>query len=119
MSRYSFSDAAWEDAKEEAREILIEVARNRDVIAYSELAARITKIQVQPESYALHHLIGEISAEENAKGRGMLSVLVVQKETRQPGQGFFALAKDLGRGVVDQLDFFVKELNQVYKTWAG
>lgn len=118
MSRYGFSDAAWEDAKKEAKEILIEVARNREVITYSDLASRITKIQVQPESYALHHLIGEISAEEDAAGRGMLSVLVVQKETSMPGQGFFALAKDLGRAVVDQLDFFVKELSQVYKTWA-
>jgi len=39
-------------------------------------------------------MLGEISQEEDAAGRGMLSVIVVHKVgDMQPGPGFFQLAK--------------------------
>ena len=43
-------------------------------------------------------MLGEISSEEDAAGRGMLTVLVVHRAgDMQPGPGFFELAKQLGR----------------------
>jgi len=43
------------------------------------------------------HLLGEISERTHLQGEPMLSALVLNKDTRLPGAGFFGLAKSLGR----------------------
>ena len=48
----------------------------------------------------------------------MLSVIVVHKVgDMQPGQGFFQLAKRLGRDTSDKTTFWVKELRRVHGHW--
>lgn len=43
-------------------------------------------------------MLGEVSVEEEAADRGLLSVLVVHKVgDMQPGPGFFELANELGQ----------------------
>jgi len=37
----------------------------------------------------------------------------------QPGQGFFLLAKHLGRDTKDVLKFWINELNKVHDYWAN
>jgi len=57
---------------------------------YSELTNQIQAIQLEPNSYALAAMLGEISEEEDAAGRGLITVMVVHKEgDMQPGPGFF------------------------------
>jgi hypothetical protein len=119
-SKYGYSLDDWEKAKVEVRTILIERARNRSQISYSELVGKVSAIHLDPESYALAHLLGEVSTESDAAGGGMLTVLVVHKHGDQmPGQGFFELAKKLGRDTSDPDKFWVEELNRVYARWAG
>jgi len=73
------------------------------MIPYSELVSRIGTICMEPDSYALAHMLGEVSEEEDAVGRGTLSVIVVHKDgDMQPGPGFFQLAKKLGRNTSDK-----------------
>jgi hypothetical protein len=101
-SQYGYENADWEAAKEEMRSILIERARVggevKGTIPYSDLVNQVTTIHLEPDSYALAAMLGEISSEEDAAGRGMLTVIVVHKEgDMQPGPGFFDLAKRLGR----------------------
>ena len=49
-------------------------------------------------------MLGKISEEENAGGRGMLSVVVCHRDgDLQPGPGFFRLVKKLGRDTSDKL----------------
>lgn len=47
----------------------------------------------------------------------MLTVVVVHKHDMQPGEGFFKLAKQLGRNTSCRVTFWAKELAKVYKRW--
>lgn len=118
-TKYGYSLNEWEQAKEEMKKILIERARVRCLIPYSELAAQIKSISISPESYAFAAMLGEISTEEDRAGHGMLSVIVVHKSgDMQPGPGFFELAKKLGRNTSDILACWIAELKKVHAYWS-
>jgi hypothetical protein len=119
VATYGFSQADWDAAKQEARSLLIARAKLRGMIPYSDLAKGITAISLDPHDQRLFHLLGEISSEEDAGGRGMLSVIVVHKfGDMQPGPGFFELAKKLGRDASDILRCWVDELRKVHAVWS-
>jgi hypothetical protein len=102
------------------RQILIERAKVRETIPYSELVTKVKAINLDPNSYALATMLGEISTAEATAGRGMLTVIVVHKYgDMQPGPGFFELARELGRDVSDILKCWVEELNKVYTYWSA
>jgi hypothetical protein len=110
----------WNEAKQQAREIMIARARKRGMIPYSDLVAEIDAVRFSAHDTALFHLLGEISVEENAEGRGMLSVVVVHKNgDMRPGPGFFVLGQHLGYATNDLLKFWVDELNKVHGVWSG
>ena len=118
-TRYGYSSSDWNAAKKEMRQILIDRAKVRRDISYSELASKMQTIQLEPNSYALAELLGEISTEENSLGRGMLSVIVVHKTgDKQPGKGFFELANELGRDISDIDTCWIDELKRVYADWS-
>ncbi len=120
LNQYGFEGAQWDSAKQQARDILIAVARRRGRIAYSELVAQITTLHLEAHDSRLFHLLGEISSEEDAAGRGMLTAIVVHKSgDMQPGPGFFELAKSLGRNTKDVLACWVTEFNNVHDYWAN
>jgi hypothetical protein len=83
----------WGDALTEARSAMIATVRSaKGMIAYGDLTTKITALRVTPDSHALVELLGDISREENKAGRGMLSVVVVNKDgpsRGRPGNGFF------------------------------
>ena len=101
------------------RDILVGRAKVRGMIPYSELVGKVRTIRLEPESYALAAMLGEIATEEDAAGRGMLSVIVVHKHgDMQPGPGFFDLAEDLGRDTSDIMQCWVEELKKVHHHWS-
>jgi len=117
--QYGYPLADWEKAKEEMRYVLSERAKVRGMIPYSELVQKVQSIVFEPDSFAFHAMLGEISREEDAAGRGMLSVIVVHKYgDMQPGKGFFELAKELGRDTKDILACWVEEFNKVHAFWS-
>lgn len=119
MPKYGFPDNDWERAKDQARDILIDFARREDTIPYSDLVARIGAIALDPHSYAMRAFLGEISTAEHNEGRGMLSVFVVYKYGEQmPGPGFFELARTLGYQFRDETEFWIGELQKVYRVWS-
>ena len=110
----------WKLAIQEATGILIERAKVRGMMPYSDLANKITSILLEAHDPRLFKLLGEISSNEDSQGRGMLSVIVVHKQgDMQPGPGFFELAKELGRDTSDILDCWVKELKKVHGYWSN
>ena len=114
-----FPRADWDAAKDEARKVMIERARVRGMIPYSDLVKQITRIRLEAHDSRLFHFLGEISAEEDAADRGMLTVVVVHKDgDMQPGPGFFQLAESLGRDTSDILQCWVKELSRVHAYWS-
>jgi hypothetical protein len=118
MLRYGFPSHRWQAAKKQGRQILIDRARLRHLITYFELAQRITGITVDAYSYALYALFEEISREEDAAGRGMLSAIVVHKDDGFPGSGFFNLAQELGRNTADKQKCWVSEVTLVFRVWS-
>lgn len=121
MSNFGFTPQEWLALKNEAKEILIACAkRPNGTISYSDLASKLTVARLEARDQRLFHLLGEISEEENAAGRGMLSVIVVHKSgDMQPGPGFFELAKKLGRNTTDILKCWIEELNDVRAYWSS
>lgn len=117
---FGFSDEEWAMAKAQAKGILIERARAGKTIPYSDLAEGITAIDLKAHDMRLNRLLGEISAEEDAAGRGMLSVIVVHKfGDMQPGPGFFEYAGDLGRDTSDIILCWISELKKVFASWGA
>jgi len=120
MTKYGYEQYEWDAAKAEMREALVERAKVRGMIPYSELVEKITAIELEPNSFALAAMLGEVSTEEDAADRGMLSVIVVHKVgDMQPGPGFFELAGELGRDTSDILKCWVDELKNVHRVWSG
>ena len=65
-------------------------------------------------------MLGVISTIEHFLGRPMLSAVVVRKDTGKPGNGFFELAKSLGKfnpNSQRKNSFWQQELQNVYNTW--
>lgn len=110
-------------AAEETRGILIDVARSGGTISYTDLCRKIKTISLEPDSHALAHVLGLVSAGEDRKGNGMLSVLVVYRGSSdfRPGPGFFNLARDLGYNLPDKETeevFWIKQSKKVYEQWG-
>jgi hypothetical protein len=115
---YGVSDHAWDAAKAEMRRVLVSVARDRRVIAYSDLVGQLQSIQFAPEEFAFHQMLDQLSTEEDESGRGMLTVVVVHKSgDMRPGPGFFELAGSRGREVESIDETWLAELDQVWAYW--
>ncbi|SRR5260370_40588839 len=113
---YGYPVEQWELAKSQARTAIIECGKSESFITYQDLTREITAIHFQPDDDVFHHMLGQISSEEDACGRGMLTTLVVHKEgDKMPGTGFWKLAKRLGRNVSDRVFFWQAETKRVFE----
>lgn len=116
---FSFiTDIDFDKAKEECRKILITRAKQHSFpISYKILSSSLITIVYpydDPVMHALACMVCELSIEEFAQGRPLISAMVVNKDTQRPGRGFFNLARDLGCSVVDEDTFWSNELNRIY-----
>lgn len=68
------------------RRKLIELARNGEWLSYSELDYQL-KLGVY-RGPKMNRWLTDISEHEMSKGRPVLSVLIVNKNTKKPGKGF-------------------------------
>ena len=119
-TKFGHSAVAWNDAKEEMRQVLIATAKKRLTISYSQLVNEVQTIHLEPDSQILAILLGEISSEEDAAGHGMLTVIVVHKTgDTQPGPGVFGLAEELGRNTSNIERCWIEELNRVLDYWSN
>ena len=119
MSIYGYKQEQWDLAKEEVKKKLIEKARTKSVISSAELTQGITALHMDRHDQRMFPLLEEISTEENAAGRGLLSAVVVYRPGEmQPGPGFFDLAKKLGRDTSNIFDCWTKEINKVQSVWS-
>jgi hypothetical protein len=110
---YDFPIELWERAKSEAVRVIVREGRKGNPITYSDLAGKITSIRFDPHDHIFHLMLGEISTEEDAAARGMLTVLVVRKDDGMPGDDFWDLAKRLGRDTKDKTVLWAEETKTV------
>jgi len=114
---YGHKTAAWEQSKKEAIRAILEKARSGGdpTISYLDLTRRIGSIPFDPDGHDFHYLLYEISREEDEACRGLLSALVVRRDDRHPGDGFWDVAKERGRDVTDKERCWVDEVKEVLK----
>lgn len=120
LNAFGFTPQKWQAAKDEARAVLIAKARQKGFITYSDLAAQITAIEFAYDDERFFALLGMLASDEEAAGRGLLSVLVIHKQgDQQPGKGFYRLAKYWGRKIPDPTRFWVEEFKRVWAYWQN
>jgi len=123
MKKADIEKKLWERAKQEMKLAIVERAKKRSMINYSELLNKIISLKLDIEQVdhrsIMAEMLGEISLAEDKAGRGMLSVLVTHKTgDMEPGQGFFHYAEVLGRDISDKTKFWIQEVHKVHKYWS-
>ncbi len=101
---------------------LIEVAKAGKTTTYEAIADMLEMNADNPEErYEIGRILSEISCQENAGGRPMLSAVVIIPDIGYPGKGFFLLARDIGAmsSSIDDRSFFAAELKRVHQYWMS
>ncbi len=98
---------------------LIEVAQAGRTISRDEAAGLLG---LDPATPADHHeltrILCDVSLQENAAGRPLLSAVVVLPEIGYPHNAFFLLARELGLNQFsDDRSFYYHELKRVHAYW--
>jgi hypothetical protein len=115
---YNSIDQQWQSAVSEATSILQQIAAaDPGLITYGELSNRITTTRIEPFGSEMNRLLTDVSTEENAAGRPLLSSIVVRQDTMQPGAGFETLARSLGFVFSDSDAFWLQELTRTQNYW--
>lgn len=84
--------ARWSEIIAETRAILIQQARLRQTITYSELCAMLQTARIHYHSPLMVRLLDDIGRIEYEAGRPVLPAVVVTKQTGIPGAGYFRIA---------------------------
>ena len=71
-----------------------------------------------PRNAVFHCLLGQISDEQEEKGRGLLTALVVHKDDLNPGAGFYEGAAKWGRDITDRERCWNEEIEKLRKIWT-
>ena len=116
--KYGFTETSWDIIKEEMRYILIGLARKRQTIYYSDLAAQIQTSYIHHRAPAFMRILGEVVTEDIEDGNPNLAVLVVQKASGRCGAGYFKAAAADGHDVSDPEAFWQAEFKSVCDYWA-
>jgi len=101
---------------------LVRAAMNSKIITYGDLAAQLgLPTRGHQLGQALRLKLDAISSYEHDHGRPLLSALVVRKNTRKPGKGFFKMAQRVGKMAAsdDPSRFCEQEIKNIKKTWAN
>lgn len=114
---HGFPEKAWEHAKHEALAILRVRAKRGNPITYSELVSQIHTVQMDAHDIRLAHFLGEISSDEHAAHRPLITALVVHKHDLRPGEGFFNLARSLGFEFEDEVAFWSEQVTKLQQQW--
>jgi len=115
LNRWGFEEAAWEAAKREAKEVLAERAKRREMITYAEFFRSIQAIRIEKRGQLLRSFLFEISWEEYVAGRGMLAALVGPKTGSLPDPVVGHLVESLGLQIKDFDTFWIQELNRIFE----
>ena len=99
------------------------MAHAKKTTTYSELAINCQlglNLSLAHDRAEIGRILGDISQEEYAHGRPLLSVVAVLAETGLPSDGFYRLAELLALGTVKRLkqDFFgEREMGKCFEFW--
>ena len=115
-ARFTLSEAEWEVMREAMRTELIELAKQKRIVTYSDLAL-LLPVYIHPGSYAFTRLLGQVCEAEEQAGHGLLCALVVSKATGIPGGGFFRGMAGRGIDTSDLESAWRAEVDRVFDFW--
>lgn len=97
---------------------LVGAARAGEFVHYAELA-KVLGIDIETAHFGVHvgKVLGQISEDEIAAGRPMLSAIVVSRDTMLPGHGFFRLGHELKQVLSgeDETTFAIRQIKRVHE----
>jgi hypothetical protein len=103
---------------------LTQLAKGEKLTTYGEIAPIVgLSMDNEPDRDSMSRLLAEVARYEESNRRPMLTAIVVHSGgDNNPGEGFFAIAKEFGRfnGSRDQLkrlEFWVGQVKAVHKHW--
>ena len=121
-STYDYAPATWQAAKDLVQQQIVSNLRNPRILltTYGDLVRDVGHIIDfgTPRNAVFHCLLGQISDEQEEKGRGLLTALVVHKDDLHPGVGFFEGAAQWGRDISDRDRCWNQEIERLQKVWA-
>ena len=83
---------------------------------YGEVASRVESVQLDPYSGLMNHLLGAVFEEEHEAGRPALTSIVTHKYgDREPGSGFYEMARALGYRFSEPYVFWAEQVQAVFK----
>lgn len=101
------------------RNELMRAASMRELLTYQQVAVHVgLSMGNRHQASVLAKLLCDIARDEHEQGRPLLSAIVVAKQTRQPGRGFFAFARKLDKHFDDDTQYFHEEVEAVWAHWA-
>ncbi len=123
--KYGREDGEWDELVDAATQYLIAVARGRGLTTYTELSTQLvdrtgyTRFDygLPRDQAAVGALLGEVTDRTLEEIGAMLSSLVVQKSTGDPGEGFYRFARKLGylRPGAEKFEFFQSQVALVHE----
>lgn len=115
-STFGLTAEEWSQAVGELRSAILKAAWQRRMTWYSEVAPSVTVIHVEPHSALMNHLLGAIFREEHEAGRPALTAIVTHKDgDREPGPGFYDMARDLGIRFAEPYVYWSTQVQDVFK----
>jgi hypothetical protein len=113
------SDEQWAGAKAEVREAILDAAYDRRMTWYGEVAARVYSVPLDPHSALMNHLLGGVFEDEYTAGRPALTSIVTHKNgDKEPGAGFYEMARSLGYRFREPYVFWAQQVQDVFKLYG-
>ncbi|GAA1290317.1 hypothetical protein Psi02_15660 [Planotetraspora silvatica] len=115
-SQFGLTDEQWAAAVGEVREVILDAAYDRRMTWYGEIASKVSAVRLDPHSSLMNYLLGAVFAGEHEAGRPALTSIVTHKHgDKEPGLGFYEMARDLGYRFEEPYVFWAKQVQDVFK----
>lgn len=115
-SRFGLSEDEWQSAQAQLRAAILQAAWERRMTSYSEVAAAVTTVSLDPHSALMNQLLGEIFRDEHEADRPALTAIVTHKDgDQEPGPGFYDQATAVGYRFAEPYIFWSTQVQDVFK----
>jgi len=115
-AQFGLTDDRWQAAKDEVSAAILEAAYDRRMTWYGEIAGQVTAVQLDPYSALMNHLLGAVFEDEYAAGLPALTSIVTHKYgDKEPGAGFYDMARSLGYRFDEPYVFWAQQVQDVFK----
>jgi hypothetical protein len=118
-AQFGLSDQEWDAAKAEVREAILEAAYDRRMTWYGEVASNVSTVALDPYSALMNYLLGAVFEDEREAGRPALTSIVTHKYgDKEPGVGFYEMARSLGYQFREPYVFWAQQVQDVFKLYG-